>query len=249
MDNQININEHQEVKKYDAIKKYLGVLFEPARAFQEIKNQPTLLLPIIIMLVILIATTVLTLPYTKEVSLYQYELMGLSPNHPIVVQQLEKVATVSTGSIIIGIVVNSIAMILGWLFMAGISRLVSMIFVGAGKFTQDLSVFANTSLITFIGALVSTILLIVTGNPAMMNTSLSLFVPFLEKTSFLYWLLNYINIFSLWGIIIAGFGISIVENISKVKAYTIVLVPWLLGKVIMAAYIALFTIPMIMKMG
>ncbi|NLY43239.1 MAG: YIP1 family protein [Clostridiaceae bacterium] len=231
------------IGKYGAVKKFFGVIFEPAKSFEEIKDKPTFLFPFIIMSIVVGVTTYAMMPYMDIISAYSLELMGVTPDHPAFQQQNVQ------QPLFITIPLGILSVILGWVVMAGLCRLLSMIFVGEGNFKKDLSVFANTYVFSLIGSIISAVLLVATGSAAKMNVSLSLFTPFLEKTSFTFWLLNSINIFTLWGLIIAALGISIVENIKKVKAYLIVFTPWLLGKIIVVAFNVLLVIPQLQRMG
>jgi hypothetical protein len=221
------------------------MLFEPTKAFEAIKERPNFIFPAIIMIIAVCISTYFTLPYQDEIKAYTYELMGISADHPMMQNQAQipnslTIALTMGGAIVLAII--------GWLIMAVICRLFSMIFVGEGKYKHDLSVFANTYVFTLLGTLISCILLIVTKDPAKMNTNLSLFFPFLDHSGFMFWFTTNINIFTFIGLIFAVVGISIVENIKKYQAALMVFVPWLIGKAAAAAYYALFTIPMLQKM-
>ncbi len=251
MDNQVKPNDHQQTvgvpstENGGAVKKYIGVIFEPSKAFKAIKSKPNFIFPLVIMMLLIGVKTYISLPYQQQIELYSQKLMGMSADHPA----LQNIQAQSLGTTILNAVVGIALIVLGWLVMAGIARLFSMLFAGKGKFKQNLSVFANVYVFTLIGAVLSTVLLVVTGSPEKMNTNLSVLFPFLEETSFLFWIFNSINIFTLWGIIVAVIGISIVEDIKKFQACLIVVFPWLLSKILLAAYIALFVIPMLDKIG
>ena len=252
MDNQVKPNDHQQTvgvpstENGGALKKYIGVIFEPSKAFKAIKSKPNFIFPLVIMMILIGVNTYISLPYQQQIELYSQKLMGMSADHPAF-QNIQ--AQSSLGTTIFGLIIAMVLIVVGWLVMAGIARLFSMLFAGKGKFKQDLSVFANVYVFTLIGAVLSTVLLVVTGSPEKMNTNLSVLFPFLEETSFLFWIFNSINIFTLWGIIVAVIGISIVEDIKKFQACLIVVFPWLLSKILWAAYMALFTIPMLEKIG
>lgn len=113
--------------------------------------------------------------------------------------------------------------------MAGFLALVfSGLLRGPGEFRQYLSVTTHALLITALGALAALPLQILRGD-AHAQLSLVLLIPFLEPGGIAYRLLQTIDPFTIWMILVAALGVSVVNGRRSPARATIILVGGYLG--------------------
>lgn len=108
--------------------------------------------------------------------------------------------------------------------LAGVLTLIfGMLMHGGATYRQHLGVVAHVLLIPALGALLTLPLQIAKGD-LQLQLSLALLTPFLDAGSFAFRLLNGLNIFALWAIVVAGLGMhKINRRISWTTATLILL--------------------------
>jgi len=130
---------------------------------------------------------------------------------------------------------------LGGAFVAGLGTILATLFLWGlfailgdkPTFLKSLTVVSYTSLIKGLGTVLVIILMLILQRQEV-YTSLAV-LPFLEPKTYFYNLAAQIDFFTVWRLIVMGFGFAIVLNASKVKSYLSVFVPWILLSVVLAA--------------
>lgn len=114
------------------------------------------------------------------------------------------------------------------LLVAGVLTLIFRVFMGGtATFRRHLGVAAHASLIPALGALLTLPLWIATGN-LQTRLSLALLTPFLQPDSFLYRLLQGLEVFTLWWIAVLALGAAVLNrNIGWGKAFAILFAVYL----------------------
>lgn len=130
---------------------------------------------------------------------------------------------------------------LGGILIAGGGAILAALFFwmlfsilgGKISFTSSFAVVSYSSLINVLGMVMIVILTLILQRLDI-QTSLAL-IPALQPNTYLYRLAAQIDFFTVWRLIVMGFGFAIVLNASKVKSYLSVFVPWILLSVVLAA--------------
>ncbi len=218
-----NINQNQsEVKPFSWWKRLKYVFISPSKVFENIKEHPRVLFP---MLVILIGMLVITLSklnvmkeFMRDTYIQQYAQTGMEVSEGFIDSMI-------TGGII-GVIVGSIVGALAiWLVKSTLINAFSGFVNGTGTFKQALSVITYSYFPVFLGGIMVTIISLITKEYNII-TSLAVFLPDSQIGTFLHTLLGNLDIFVIWYQILAIIGISKVYSISKKSSSILVLGTW-----------------------
>ncbi|MDQ3524871.1 MAG: YIP1 family protein [Chloroflexota bacterium] len=109
-----------------------------------------------------------------------------------------------------GIIGAGFSQFVGSAIVAGVLTLIfRMLMGGSGTFRQHLAVASHSSLIPALGALVTLPIQIARGDMGT-RLSLALLAPFLDSDSFVYKILQGLEIFTLWWIAVVALGVAVV---------------------------------------
>ena len=101
---------------------------------------------------------------------------------------------------------------------AGILYLLfSIVMGGEGTFKQTLAIYTHAGLIYLATGLIGTSIVLMKGS-FKSSTSLAAFLPFLEETSFVYKVLQGLDLFIMWQLAVAAIGMAIVHKMTTKKA-------------------------------
>ena len=128
-----------------------------------------------------------------------------------------------------GILISGGGAILATLFFWALFSILG----GKISFTRSFAVVSYSSLIKVVGMVLIVALTLILQR-LNIQTSLAL-IPALKPNTYLYRLAAQVDFFTVWRLIVMGFGFAIVLNTSKVKSYLSVFVPWILLSVVLAA--------------
>ncbi len=88
---------------------------------------------------------------------------------------------------------------------------------GEGTFKQTLAVYTHAGLIYLVTGLIGTSIVLMKGS-FKSSTSLAAFLPFLEETSFVYKVLQGLDLFIMWQLAVASIGMAIIHRMTTKKA-------------------------------
>ncbi len=206
---------------------FVKVLTSPGKAFAAIAEDPRILLPGLAIVAISLILTIIALPETKAFTEQTLAAAGQAPDQIALVMKF-----VVPGAVIAAI----LGMPLVWLVQAAILALYNQIIVGEATFKQLYSVAIFSGIPSIIKAAISTVLIKAMGLKASMqvSTSLALFLVNADSTSFLYRLLEQLELFRIWGLILLILGGAIAMK-KKPKGLAVFLgVIWIIYVVVMA---------------
>lgn len=191
------------------------VFVKPGEVMEQIKQKPMILFPWLGLLVIGVFLTTMSLDVLKETLVTTYMQMGLE----ITESYINTMATISlvTGSLMI----SAIPLITGLL-----SHLVSLIMGGKGNVKHSLSVVLFASYISSIGGLITVLLSKAFGLTGL-TLSLAAALPNLGNP-ILSTLLQYVEVFTIWSLVVMTIGFKRNHEISTVKAFFIGFIPQLI---------------------
>lgn len=201
------------------------VFLAPSRAFESFREKPKFWVPMILVTLILVVVAYVGHDYNQ---LAAKEIYDAAPNiRPEVRQQIDaqiqsSSALVSAGSMLIFFpIITVIGSLIAWLF-------ISFFFGKKAKFMTVWSTNLLSGLIAAFGAIVTVPLMIAKGS-VYVSLGPAALMSGHDFTSYLYSALNQLDIFSVWWVIVAAMGYSIVFGLSKAQGATISIVLWLLG--------------------
>lgn len=210
-----------KVKHMSFIKRVLGVIFSPGAVMESLRAKPRVLFPVILMIVASLAFLAVNFDmyreYLTENLMNVYDTMNMEMTE----EQLESFAKVSA---VISLVTMPVGILAVWLAGTAILFGIIKIFKGEGTFKQFLSVTGYAYVIMVLSYIVTSIIAYFTGifNMELNATSLASLFSTDMRGTFIYGVLNAIELFSIWYYIVIGIGVAIVSKLTKKKTYLII---------------------------
>ena len=207
----------------------LNIFFSPGKVFANLKvmEKPAWQMPFIILLIVVALSAAFTasaVQGSEEVRARQEEVFrdqGLSE------EQIEQAQQLSQGPlpVIFGGIGGAAVIVIILLVFALLLNLFIPAMGGQKGYAMVFAVVCYSALVLVPGAILKVILVAVTQSP-FVATSLALFAPGIEKTSFLWRFLNSFDFFVIWEMILVAMGITITRDIKKTGAYILVFAIW-----------------------
>lgn len=197
-----------------------GIITTPREQFEKIIHQPKFLIAILIVTLFTFIGALLTLfNFTLPADIIA-ELGGG--------EEAELVLLISKVTLIIAGIVGPI---FGILLSTAIYFIIVKILKSEITFKQTFSMFSHISIISAIGALFQGIIMLVVPNlPA--DTVVTSLGSLVDAGPMLNAVLNSIELFSIWQLIVTAIGLQIVAKLSKRISWTIVIVVFIIGLVL-----------------
>ncbi|MDH4222103.1 MAG: YIP1 family protein [candidate division Zixibacteria bacterium] len=217
--------EPEAVEKMGFLSRIAGIFFEPRKVFNFLNNKPSWFPAFILILVISIIVAQIILPQSL---LLQKEIVSQIPQLSSAPPEvLDKIAEVDTAKRINSAVGEILKNLIGiFLLTSLVYFFCNIILGGDSRYKKVLSVVTYASFVPILGAVLKTPLIIV-KNSADIQTSLALLMPEGDVTKIRYLLLSFVDIFSIWEIILIALGLTVLYKFTKGKAYTASLISWL----------------------
>ena len=224
----------EQVKEMTAMQRIGNIFMAPEKAMASIVEKPTWLIPYLICVIITVALqfTVLDIGIKDQIAIME------AKDAPA--ERIEMVETQMQGPMrFISIPMIPIGTLAIWAFFAGVLILGgNTIMGGDGKFKQYFSIVAWTGLVTLVGGILKTLLILAKGTSYGVTTSLAMIMPTPElgdSGSLIYKILSKFDLFTIWQLALWIIGISVLNKISKQKSATLVVSLWILWIVVSIA--------------
>jgi hypothetical protein len=216
----------------------LDIYLAPGRLFARLKEKPSWLIPLVIVLVFNMLFTLVSSHYVDWDKQQQAALEQMRERN-VPEEQIEKATEgmekfYSSPAMRYGMPVVS-ALIVGLialLFLAVVYNVSLPLFGGAGDFKRVWAIICNASLVAVPATIVRG-LLVLLKRSAEVTTSLLAAAPNL-KQPFLKGLLAQLDVFDFWKFLLIAMGLTVVLGIKKSKSYTLVFAVWLIVMLILA---------------
>ncbi len=204
----------------------------PTRAFARLKEKPSWLLPVALVLVFNIAATFVTTQYVdwtaqRDLAVEQMQKRGMTQEQiDQAVEGMEKFYGSPVARFGLPLVGALVTGIIGILLLTLIYN-VSLPMLGASSnFVRSLSVVAWAGMALIPGAIIR-IVLVLLKKSADVTTSLLLLAPNL-KGGFVAALLAQVDPFAIWQLILAGLGLKVVFDLKGARSYILVFAVWVM---------------------
>lgn len=215
-----------EEKTMGGASKILNIFFEPKKVFQSLKIKPTWLVPFIIVALLGIGFFYYTYPFIMNQQVEKIQENEKIPEEQkelIIEKMTEKdhppiwqLALAPAGSLVALVVV---AAVLFFVF--------NVLLGGDSTFRQVFSVYCYAGLIA-IPAMIVKFPLIMMKENLNVQTSLALLLSPNDKDTFLYSVFSSFDIFTIWQVILVSMGLGVMYKYTTKKAFTAVLVLWII---------------------
>jgi hypothetical protein len=199
----------------------IGVFVSPEPTMQDIAARPSWLLPLIIVAIVSSVGGF----FLKD-AIVQQQLEAMEKRNMTVEQieqsrpMMEKMINITAplfgliGTPVTYVIIAAIAMFVG-----------SVILGGETKFAKLFSVICWSGLITVLSSVIN-IPVMVNRQALESATSLNILLSPDAKDTFIYNLLSQVDLFTIWWIVVVGFGFAAVYKFSTRKAMTTVFIVW-----------------------
>jgi len=219
----------------NTVQRIIGVFFSPKNTFEDIDRKPGWVVPLILILIIMIASTFITMKYgISERMETQREMMqdrGMTDDQIAMAEKVGKIIGPIWAAIITGVMLAIFTLIL-W-FVGNI------VLGGQTTFSRIFSVYNYSFLIGMLGVVLS-IPLIISKQTANVHFSLALLLPEDQSKTLLYNVLKAFGLFSIWQYVVLAIGFAVIYKFSMKKAAVPIFILFLFVSAISVAVSQLF---------
>ncbi|PTM54751.1 YIP1 family protein [Desmospora activa] len=205
----------------------LGMILEPGKQFERIRERPVIVVPLLIVLLLMGLASVATVEPMMELPEMQaqMELIGedLLRNSTYIFTPISTV----------------FVLLLSILFTSFCQWLLTLLFQGSARFSQIFSLNTHLSIFGILSIVVYAAFLWVVGvseSAAVYPTSLGALLP---ATGFVGGVLAGIEVFAVWQLIVGAWGLSAIARISSGKAWVAAVVPFVIVLLLTAGMVAI----------
>jgi hypothetical protein len=202
----------------------VGVFTSPQQAFSKFDKAPRILIPLVVYLVLTVVSASFS---SKYGAMAQYDMFAQHGSLPAQAMDRMQQKVMESGGIVDGLIggaVTLLPLIIFSLFAWGIGN---FIFGGQTTFKKIFGVSLLGSLIVAIGNLIKLPLMIARESMYVSLGPAALF-PDKDFTSLLYSFLYYLDLFSIWSLIVTGFGFAAIYRFSTGRGMAISIIATLL---------------------
>ncbi len=215
--------EGQTVPKLTVGQQVIKVFTDPVTFFQHLRNNPTWLLPLVLIILMSIAFASITkdqmLEYRKQMILDSEKIPEEFKD-----KSIEQIENMTPSAYYVQTVLGSvIGIVIVYAIGAGLFLVVGNFFLGGkATFKQMFALFTWANMVSIVEMLVKMIL-ILQKNSMEVYTSLALLMDPAKSKTFLFQLLNAVDIFAIWKVILWSIGFGIIYRFSAKKSYVTVI--------------------------
>ncbi len=192
--------------------KLINIFTSPTKTFEALDHNPTWLVPLLIMILVSLASVYLTFPQLVNIAVENMTKQG-----EITPDQLE----MAMKFVPVSIYGMSVLWPIIWFFLfSAVYYLIGSVFMGGNStYKKILSVQAWSSLILVLSSIISTPLVMI-KNSVYVSLSPSILLSSEHIGTKLFTFMSQFNFFVIWYLIVFGLGFSYVYKFSKAKAFT-----------------------------
>jgi hypothetical protein len=226
--------EETSAREMGVFSRITGIFTSPRETFGSIDQKPTWLVPFLIVVIIAIVLNFLALDIGMKYQIAKMEAKEMSA------EQIDNMQSRMEGPLkYVQIVAIPVVTLILWVILAGILLFCgNTIMGGESTFKKVYSIVAWSSLVTMVGAILKTFLILSKGTVHGVTISLAILLPtpeLGESTPILYRLLSKFDPFTIWELILWIIGLAVVYRFTTKKSATLVLFLWAIWIVISVA--------------
>jgi hypothetical protein len=202
-----------------------GIFARPRPVFEDLRERPRWLLPLIFVVVFLLAQAALI--FALKIG-FADQIQMLREQGRIPAEQMVQVEKTLQGPLplIFGTVSVLVLTPVSLLIVALLLNIFVPLLGGEASFSRAFAVVCFAGLVRIPALVIKTVLMVIKGSTAV-YTSLILLFPFIPHKGFFFNLLSRIDFFTIWELLLISLGLSITTQIRGKKTYFIVFGIWL----------------------
>lgn len=213
------MEQSTEVRKpQNGLQRAINIIVSPVKVIEDIKAKPNYLVPMIIIWVVTLGSTLLLKDLSEQLKDLAYANLNMPP------EQIAAAKEMASGFVKVGMYVAVIGAPLAAIFKGAFAKLLSILFSGKGSLGETVSLVLNAYMIQILGTIISIPLMLITQNGAF-SFSPALLLPMTKFGTPFYNTLMYFNIFSIWYLAVTVVGIKKIHEVATWKAVLITLIP------------------------
>ncbi len=236
----------EEKPTMNPFQRLFGIFFSPVKTFQDISRKPSFLLPLVVMIIITVIATFVVMPKIDLEATMQYEVerKGVEVSD----EQIEQIAAMQgkIGKIVGPIVAGGFTIIISLIF-AGLYFALLRIWKGGSTFSRVFSVTVFSFFVSVIKQIIAIPMAMQLEDKSIMSqeannivmTNLAAFLDWETTSRPLYAAAANIDLFNIWTIILAIFGLTAVSKLEPKQSAATVLIVWLVWIAFIAGITAL----------
>lgn len=224
----------------------VGVFFSPTETFEDIARKPDILWPLLLLIVVGIASALLVMPHLDFDALVEQQAEMMKKRNPNVSDaDLAQMGRFTKAMAKVGGYVSPLVIVVGYLVIALVLWGAFRLMGGGGDYKHALS----TTLWAYmprmlLGGIIGTVIVMARGmvDPTQMAAvvkSSPAFLVDIKEQPVLFSLLSSLDIFILWTLFLLVLGFSIVSRLSRAKSAAIVITLWLVTVVVKLGFAAM----------
>ena len=205
------------------MKNILGVFASPGETFGRLKEKPTWLIPLVIVVGFGVLSSAAL--YRKVIVPTQIERIASNPDIPE--EQMVKIKKTMGGTrgMVMALVGPAVAVPIVSCILAGLLLALSSILGGDATFKKTFSLICHCSLIGVLASIIKVPIMFAKGSMSV-HTSLALIVPNMATTSKVFQLLSKVDVFTIWQVYLVGLGLSVMSGIATKKSVISIFLLW-----------------------
>lgn len=179
--------------------KAVKIFTSPYDVFENIMDHPKLLLPLLVVCVLGILSTLASMPFTQKMTenmVAIYEQYGIP------------MGSTSAFTGISGVVLSPLSIMVGWALLSVFYWIAARIFQIKVSITQVFSVYAHALIIQYGVSIITMLLNSYVFKSGIDFFSLGVLLPNMDVTSTLYYFLQYFSLPMLWSLVVVGLGLA-----------------------------------------
>lgn len=207
------------------VSKFFKIFTEPKKVFQALTQKPTWL--VVFLIIAILATTFGYLTYSARMADVKAQITT-NPNLNEEQKELILSRMGESDKPNWTMALTPVGLAIYVFFLSGVLFFVFNILLGGSStFKKMLSVFCYSALVGVPEMIIKTPL-ILAKKTLKVHTDLALFLPVDWSDSFLYMVLDQIDLFTIWQVVLLGIGTSVIYNFSLKKSLNTIVVLWIL---------------------
>lgn len=216
----------------------LDIYLAPGRAFGRLKEKPTWLIPLIVVLIcnllfVLVSTNYVDWEKQRQTAVERMRERNMTEEQiGQATESMEKFYSSPAMRYGIPAVSAIVVTIVAALFLAGVYNVSLPLFGGTGDFKRTWAIVCNASLVAVPATIIRGLLVLIKRSSEV-ATSLLAAAPNLEQP-FLKGMLAQLDIFEFWKFMLIAIGLRVVFGVKSSKSYILVFAVWVVVMLILA---------------
>ncbi len=215
------VDPNNKPKPQNQFQRAMNIIVSPMSVIEDIKLKPNFLLPLGLIVLVGIISTLLTKDLAAQLVDITYANAKMTPD------QIAATKEATSGLMSAMMYIGIILMPLIPLIKGCVSHLLSILFGGEGTFAETVSLMVNAYLIQMLGTVIALPIMLITNNGAF-GFSPALLLPIAKFGTPIYSTLAALNLFAIWYLVVSIMGVKKIHNVATWKAALIVLLPFVL---------------------